>query len=319
MAEQIFNFTEKIQQNRILLDRIISEQLKSEHYKNSEIVVGDETVFELSHLARLKGLREISKSKKEKVFLDIISRVDIYECIQFNIYILLEQLKTNQFVKMKKCKFLPNELHPDIHEIMNKCVYLKGGNAYKEYDKYLQSIVGYDINEGMFVPRTDDFDIIVAVDSETVECFMSFQDIIKRMCIQLSKMLLEKEIFYRITTKTLPPILAKFKDIMEKDTNFEIFNDLLLLSIRKHTSPGKSNWNYRLSLLIEVEGNLQLSTIIEIIVSHDIEVYDDINMLLLGNSPSFINKELAKKNLPTLLLKLDNILPWYLTLAQHVR
>jgi hypothetical protein len=94
---------------------------------------------------------------------------------------------------------------------------------------------------------------------------------------------------------------------MEKDTNFEIFNDLLLLSIRKHTSPGKSNWNYRLSLLIEVEGNLQLSTIIEIIVSHDIEVYDDINMLLLGNSPSFINKELAKKNLPTLLLKLDSI------------
>lgn len=312
MAERVFNFIEKTQQNRVLLDRIISEQRNTQFYSDRDIIDNNDGMYELAHLARLKELREVSKSKKDKTFLDIISRPEIYECIQYIICLLLEQLKINTFVKMKKCRFLPNELHPDILEIMNKCVYLKGGTAYKEYDKYLQSIVGYEMNESTFVPRTDDFDIIVAVDTDSEACFMSFYNIMKRMAIQLSMLLLkigllEMGNFHRITSKTLPAVIEKFRDTIGKDSNFETLNDILLLSIRKHNEPGKSNWNYRVSLVIEVEGELHLATIIEVIVSNDNEVYNDINMLLLGNSPSFISKQIAMVNLPTSLLKLAEI------------
>lgn len=54
---------------------------------------------------------------------------------------------------------------PD-HNPHDYCMYLSGGSAYNIYDMYLRNIYDYDYDINTYIPRTDDYDITISINSK---------------------------------------------------------------------------------------------------------------------------------------------------------
>jgi hypothetical protein len=280
------DFNNNIRLNSVLLERMIAEQ---------QFVLPKELQLEQHHpelyadmpaapvLRREASIiRGITRDPSESAFIDIITSEMLSEILHNNIMMLFTSLSTDMtvlpYIRVKNKLQLPFSLPSDNARTAGSCIYLKGGAAYKEYDKYLRSILNYNIRESNFVPNTDDFDIIVSVNN--IASFNLFRPIITSFAERLAEQINALHIARFSNLHELGNMKTRFPSDLTLDATepvdateavgtsepngFKIFGNILLLSIRKYDGHPDQNWAFRLSLVID---GTYLGTIVEVIVT----------------------------------------------------
>jgi hypothetical protein len=207
----------------------------------------------------------MTRQPNEISFLDIITRPDVYDIIFMNVGDLFNTLLSDGELT-SYMKWIPS-------------VYLKGGSAYKVFDMYIDSIKHFGFNESMFVPRTDDFDIIIEVKDKNN--FDKFRPFIKGVVEKLS---IDFASYIPTYFDVLGDINFANYDEIKTDTEHEIIGDKFILSVRKFERDTTSNCAYRVSL----KQGEYIGTIIEVIVTIN---SDNITKIIELPLTTFVNIE----------------------------
>jgi hypothetical protein len=107
---------------------------------------------------------DILRSNVQKDFLTLSTNPLFKNFMLTHINILFASIFSSP--NFRGCIRDKEEYNIPVYNPHNYCMYLSGGSAYNIYDMYLRNIYDYDYDINTYIPRTDDYDITISINSD---------------------------------------------------------------------------------------------------------------------------------------------------------